>query len=45
MRLKEDRQIKEILDAKSAINFQEKRDHMREEARKAISKLKINKVT
>jgi len=40
MRFKEDPQIKEILDAESATNFQEKREYVKEEACEAISKIK-----
>lgn len=36
----EDLQIREILEEKSAILFQEKRDHLREQAREAISKIR-----
>ena len=39
MRLKEDPQIKEILETENAVIFQEKRDQLREEARKEISKI------
>lgn len=39
MKLKEDHQIREILETENAIISQEKRDHLREEARKAISKI------
>jgi len=38
-RLRDDPQIKEILEAENAIVFQEERDHLREGARKAISKI------
>jgi len=40
MRFKEDPQIKEILDAESATNFQEKREYVKEEC-EAISKIKV----
>ncbi|XP_029178223.1 uncharacterized protein K02A2.6-like [Nylanderia fulva] len=39
MRLKEDPQIKEILEAENVNSFQEKRDQIREEARDAILKM------
>lgn len=39
MRLKEDPQIREILQAENAIIFQEKRDQLRKEAHEAISKI------
>lgn len=46
MRLKEDPQIKEILEAENINFFQEKRDQIREEARNAISRIQAeNKQT